>query len=120
MTESLSDKLLKARADENPTYFMCGKKSIPALVEKAKKEAAQLLKELELFYSFGGDVDIIIEPVHHELCYSIGATLTWNGKAIKSEDTCDLLFLELNELMLNRMLKSGMVSFGNVGKGEHK
>ena len=114
MATTLSDKLLERRADENPTYFMCGKKSIPMLVEKAKAEAEQLLKELEQFYTFAGDVDIIIEPVSHDLCYSIGATLTWNGKAIKSEDTCDLLFLELNELMLNRMLKSGMVSFGNV------
>lgn len=114
MASTLSDKLLKERADENPTYFMCGKKSVPMLVEKAKAEAAQLLEELELFYTFAGDVDIIIAPVHHDLCYSIGATLTWNGKPIKSEDTCDLLFLELNELMLNRMLKSGMLSFGNV------
>lgn len=112
--KTASDKLLIARADEHPTYFMCGKKSIPALVEKAKKEAAQLLEELKLFYTFAGEVDIVIEPIHHELCYSIGATLTWNGKAIKSEDTCDLLFLELNELMLNRMLKSGMVSFGHL------
>lgn len=114
MTESLTAKLLKARADEEPTYFMCGKKSIPDLVEKAKKEAAQLLKELELFFVFGGEVDIVIEPVHHGLCYSIGASLTWNGEVIKSEDTCDLLFLELNELMLNRMLKSGMVSFRSI------
>lgn len=111
---TLSDKILKERADDNPTYFMCGKKSIPALVEKAKAEAVQLLKELKAFYSFAGDVDIVIEPVQHDLCYSIGATLMWNGEAIKSEDTCDLLFLELNELMLNRMLKSGMVSFGHL------
>lgn len=104
-------------AEERPTYFMCGKRSLPALMDKARAEADQLLKELQMFYTFGGKVEIEIFPVDHELSYSVGAKLTFDGALVRAEDTCDLLFLTLNNLMLNRMLKSGIVSFG---KGEGK
>ena len=72
-----SQKLHKIYAEERPDYFACGKRSVPALVEKAKKEAEQILEEFLVFYR--GDIGITIEPKEHELCYSITATLTVNG-----------------------------------------
>ena len=52
------------------------------------------------------------------MCWSITGTLTVNGETVKTEDPCDLLFLELNELMLKRMLESGMVSFGRENSAD--
>lgn len=97
-------------AEEHPDYFSCGRRSVQQLIEKAEEEAKQLLKEFSLFYT--GDIGIIITAKQHITCWSISGTLTVNGEVVKTEDPCDLLFLELNELMMKRMIQSGMVSFG--------
>ena len=104
-TLTYSQRIHKKYCEEHPDYFACGKRSVPELVEKAKKEAEQILKEFSMFYS--GDIGITIEPKDHDLCYSITATLTVNGEPVRTEDPCDLLFLHLNELMLNRMIQLG-------------
>ncbi len=102
---------IKENAEQNPSsavwrseYFMCGRRSVRKLVEKAQAEADKLLREFKAFYA--GDIGIRIEPKEHDLCWSITATLTVNGEDVKTEDPCDLLFLELNELMLQRMHES--------------
>lgn len=79
-------------------------------LRKAKAEAAQILKEFSEFYR--GDIGIVIEPKFHGLCWSITGTLMVNGEPVRTEDPCDLLFLSLNNLMLNRMLQLGIPSFG--------
>lgn len=107
-----TQKVHKRYCEEHPDYFACGKRSVPALVEKAKKEAEQILKEFYMFYR--GDIGITIEPKEHELCYSITATLTVNGEPVRTEDPCNLLFIHLNELMLKRMLELGIPSFGKL------
>lgn len=95
---------------EHPDYFSCTTRDVPRLVEKAKQEAEKILRELSDFYV--GNIGIEIGTKRHGMCWSITGTLTVNGETVKTEDPCDLLFLELNELMLKRMLESGMVSFG--------
>lgn len=55
-----------------------------------------------------GKLGIDIEPVTHGggFSYSVAATLTWDGKPMqKRDDPCDLLFLQLNELMMKRLLE---------------
>ncbi|MBQ8331099.1 MAG: hypothetical protein IJX94_01200 [Clostridia bacterium] len=100
-----SQRIHKEYCEEHPNYFACGSRSVPTLVKKAEEEAAQILKEFSVFYR--GDIGIKIEPKFHELCYSITATLTVNGEPVMTEDPCDLLFLHLNEIMLNRMIQLG-------------
>lgn len=107
-----SQQVHKRYCEEHPDYFACGKRNVSALVEQAKKEAEQILKEFSVFYC--GDIGITIEPKDHGLCYSITATLTVNGEPVRTEDPCDLLFLHLNELMLKRMLVLGIPSFGKL------
>ena len=107
-----SQQVHKRYCEEHPDYFACGKRNVSALVEQAKKEAEQILKEFSVFYC--GDIGITIEPKDHGLCYSITATLTVNGEPVRTEDPCDLLFLHLNELMLKRMLVLGIPSFGQL------
>lgn len=95
---------------EHPSYFSCTTRDVPRLIEKAKQEAEKILREFSDFYT--GDIGIEIGTKRHEICWSITGTLTVNGETVKTEDPCDLLFLDLNTLMMKRMLESGMVSFG--------
>ena len=103
-----SQKIIKEHAEEEPSYFLCGRKDVRSLTEKAKKDAENLLREFAAF--FKGDIGITIGVKEHFLGWSITATLTVNGEEVKTEDPCDLLFLELNELMLERMTKLGIPS----------
>ena len=91
--------------EENPSYFFCQRRHVPELVKRAKTEAAAILKEFSLYYQAAGTLEIVIEPIQHVTCWSIGATLTWDGQPVKKEDSADLLFLELNELMLKRLIE---------------
>lgn len=95
---------------EHPDYFSCTTRDVQRLVEKAKREAEKILREFSEFYT--GDIGIEIGTKRHGICWSITGTLTVNGETVKTEDPVDLLFLELNELMMKRMLECGMVSFG--------
>ena len=98
-----SQRIIKEHIRDNPSYFMCSQRSVNRLVEKAKEEANKILCELQAFYK--GNIGITIEPKEHGLCWSITATLTVNGKTVKTEDPCDLLFLELNDLMLKKLIE---------------
>lgn len=98
--------------EDSPTYFLCSRRDIPNLVEKAKAEAAQILKEFSMFYNTGGKLAIEIEPIQYVMGWSIGGRLTWDGETIMQETDCGLLFLHLNEVMLNRMIQLGLPSMG--------
>lgn len=102
----------KAVEIETPSTFFCSRRDIPGLVEKAKAEAAQILKEFSAFYNTGGKLAIEIAPIQYALGYSIGGKLTWDGETIMEETDCGLLFLHLNEVMLNRMIQLGFPSGG--------
>ena len=97
---------------ENPTYFLCSRRDIPFLTEKAKVEAAQILKEFSMFYRTAGELAIEIYSIQYAMGFSIGGRLTWNGETVMEESVCDLIFLHLNEVMLNRMIQLGFPSGG--------
>lgn len=97
---------------EKPTTFFCSRRDIPELVKKAKAEAAQILKEFSMFYKTAGQLAIEIEPIQYEMGFSIGGKLTWDGETVLEETDCGLLFLHLNEVMLNRMIQLGFPSGG--------
>lgn len=109
---SYTKLLIKKRAEENPNYFMCSKKDVNRLSDKARREADDILKDFRQFFS--GEFGIDIVPREHVIVWSIAATLTVNGNAVRTEDPCDLLFLDLNGLIMKRMLESGYVSFGRA------
>ena len=98
--------------EDSPTYFLCSRKDIPHLVEKAKAEAAQILQEFSMFYRTAGQLAIEIVPIQYAMGWSIGGNLTWDGEAVMQETDCSLLFLHLNEVMLNRMIQLGLPSMG--------
>ena len=100
---SYHQRIHKEYAEERPDYFACTTRDVPRLVEKAKQESEQILKEFSAFYT--GDIGIEIGTKRHGMCWSITGTLTVNGAAVRTEDPCDLLFIDLNELMLKRILE---------------
>lgn len=103
---------IRTLAKEKPTYFLCSRKDIPGLVAKAEAEAAQILKEFSDFYTTAGELTIKIEPIQYACGFSIGGKLLWDGEPVLEEKDCGLLFLHLNEVMLNRMIQLGIPSFG--------
>jgi hypothetical protein len=65
-----------------------------------------------MFYRTAGKLAIEIEPIQYAMGYSIGGKLTWDGEVVMQETDCGLLFLHLNEVMLNRMIQLGIPSYG--------
>ena len=108
---------IKVLAEEHPTYFLCSRRDIPQLVAKAEEEAAQILKEFSMFYKTAGELAIKIEPIQYACGFSIGGKLTWDGQTLMEESDCGLLFLHLNEVMLNRMIQLGIPSWLTEGGG---
>lgn len=96
---------------KKPSFFLCCRSDIPELMKRAEIEAVQLLKEFAEFYSTTGKLEIVIEPIQHPMGYSIGGRLTWDGETVVEESDCGLLFLQLNDVMLNRMLQLGLSPF---------
>lgn len=96
--------VLAEAAEEAPNLFMCGAKSLRRMKEKARQQADKILQELRVFYT--GDITIEIAEVEWATCWSVGAILKVNGEKCREYDTADLLFLDLNELMLKRMIEA--------------
>jgi len=99
-------KVAAEHAEEQPSYFACGRRHLKDLIAKAEREAAELLEDLGHF--FRGEIGIQIVPHEYATCFSVGATLTVNGETCREYDTADLCFLELNELMLKRLIDAGV------------
>lgn len=72
-------------------YFLCRRSEAVETLQKARKEADKILEELKIFYTMGR---------------SVAADLMVAGEVCRSYDPADLCFLELNELMMLRMLKT--------------
>lgn len=88
--------------EDNGAMFLCAKHEAPALLAQAEQEKEKILRELRLFYT--GDIDVHLYEKRHVMGTSIAATLTVNGEAVRDYDPADLCFLDLNELMLKRMM----------------
>ena len=96
---------------ERSTYFLCNRRDVPVLVKKAEAEAISVLKDCGMYYKTTGTLEITIEPEECFRGYSIGGSLTWNGRTVIKESDCSLIFLQLNNMVLNRMLELGIPSF---------
>lgn len=77
-----------------------------ALEAQAKKEAAELLRELPAFITApAGAIGISVQRVHYATCWAIEADLTWYGEVVRHYEAFDLLALELTELEMKAMLQ---------------
>ena len=116
---SYGQRVIAENAEENPSYFLCGKKHVQGLIETAEREAGRILDDLKMFVR--GDITIEIGTKEYICGYSITATLKVGGVAVRFADPCDLLFLDLNTLISRHMLECGFLSGGvGIGKAEEK
>ena len=77
-----------------------------ALEAQAKKEAAELLRELPAFINApAGAIGISVQRVQYATCWAIEADLTWCGEVVRHYEAFDLLTLELTELEMKAMLR---------------
>lgn len=88
--------------------FLCGKAELKDFIKKAEAEASNLVKELAMF--FNGNLSIAISYQEYAMGYSVKAALLLDGEEIEKDD-CDLLFLKLNNLMLQKMIEAGATPF---------
>ena len=80
-----------------------------ALEAQAKKEAAELRRELPAFITApAGAIGISVQSVHYATCWAIEADLTRNGEDIRHNEAFDLLVLDLTALEMKAMLQSGV------------
>lgn len=98
-----SQRLIMDYAKEHPDYFLCSRKDLNRLKERAEKEANEIMRDFFVFYS--GDVKIEIGEKEHPMGWSVTGTLLVNGNKVRTEDPCTLLFIDINELVLKRMLE---------------
>ena len=89
------------------SYMFCGDLTeAVALEAQAKREAAELLRELPTFITTPtGAIGIVVQRVQYGACWAIEADLTWYGEAVRHYEAFDLLALELTELEMKAMLQ---------------
>lgn len=85
------------------SQLLCCHHEIPELMKKAEAEKEKILREFKQFYS--GNIDIELHENRHMMGSSLAANLMVNGELVKEYDPADLCFLDLNELMLKRMME---------------
>ena len=90
-------------AQERPNYFMCSKSSVPWMLQRARKEVEELLTDFRRYFS--GTFSVDLRAVECGLCWKICATLKVNDKVCREYEELDFLFIDLNQLMLNRAKK---------------
>jgi len=87
------------------SVFLCSRRESIDFVKQSEGEKEKILKELQMFYT--GNIDIKIYVNKHVMGYSVAGDLLVNGQLCRTYDPVDLCFLELNELMLKRMIELG-------------
>lgn len=85
------------------SYFLCSKRAIPSLLEKAEREKQQILLELRLYYNCNIDIEIVV--AQHFRGFTIGGRLIVNGKKVREYELLDLLFYDLNALIMSAIVK---------------
>lgn len=82
---------------------MCSKSEAHELIKKAEREAAEITRELRAFYT--GNIEIRVYINRHVMGSSVAGDLMVNGEVCCTYDPVDLCFLELNELMMKRIIE---------------
>jgi len=84
------------------SYFLSNPSAADKLLTRANTEATQILKKFSQFYT--GNIVINIYKNAHTNGVSIAGDLTHNGELIGSYDPVDRCFLDLNKIMLNKLV----------------
>lgn len=89
--------------DKEGNSLLCSRSDAMALVAEAEKEKGTILGELKGYVK--GDIDIRILPKQHVFGWGVWGELLVNGEIVREYPMIELLFLDLNELMLKLLLE---------------
>ena len=89
----------------NATYKACGREHCEALVEKAQREADQLMRVASKI--FDGDFSARAYKVNHGDHHSIAGALMENGRETRNFDPITLLFEDVKEQIIVHLINEG-------------
>lgn len=94
---------MEQESEKPGSYFLCRHSEVEKLIKRAETEKERIMNELKAFYR--GAIDVVIYSVRHVMGTSIAGKLTVNGETVKEYDPIDLCFLDMNNLMLERLAR---------------
>lgn len=85
--------------------FLCSASELPAVIRKLEAERDRILREWRDMFG-ESNIEITLEPKTHIMGWAVEATLYINGDPVRHYEFARLCFMELNELMLSKMLEA--------------
>ena len=83
--------------------LLCTKAELPEIMRRLERQRLDAIKDVSVF--FLGDIDIRLEPTKYVTGWGVEATLTVNGETVRHYMTAGLCFLELNLLVLEKIIE---------------
>ena len=84
--------------------FLCSKTECEKYVSAAKQEAKKILNEMSIFFT--GDIDIEVRSKQYVMGFAPIGVLLVGSEIVREYSHIDLLFLDLNELMLKKLCQA--------------
>ena len=92
--------------DERPgNDFLCAASELPKIIRQLEAERDTILQEMREMFG-ASNIEITLEPTSHIMGWAVEATLSVNGDPVRHYEFARLCFMELNELMLSKMLEA--------------
>ena len=92
--------------DERPgNDFLCAASEPPKIIRQLEAERDRILREWRDLFG-ESNIEITLEPKTHIMGWAVEATLYIKGESVRHYEFARLCFLELNELMLSKMLET--------------
>ena len=92
--------------DERPgNDFLCAASELPKIIRQLEAERDTILREMREMFG-ASNIEITLEANAHIMGWSVDATLSVNGDPVRHYEFARLCFMELNELMLSKMLEA--------------
>ena len=85
--------------------FLCSASELPAVIRQLEAERDRFLREWRGMFG-ESDIEITLEPKKYIMGWAVEATLYIKGESVRHYEFARLCFLELNELMLSKMLEA--------------
>lgn len=93
--------------DEMPgNDFLCAASELPKIMRQLEAERDRILCEMRDLIFGESKIEITLEPTSHIMGWAVEATLSVNGDPVRHYEFARLCFMELNELMLSKMLEA--------------
>lgn len=86
------------------SQVLCSHQEAVEEIEAFNKSRDQVLKELAMYYQ--GDITVETEAIQYPMGWAVEANLYCSGEFVKHYELADLVLLDLNNLMFDKIRKS--------------